>query len=486
MAIPPPRPPSIPREFRGVWVATVNNIDWPSARDLTVGEQKRELLAILDRARELHLNAVILQVRPAADALYPSTHEPWSEYLSGTMGVAPEPFYDPLAFAVEEAHARGLELHAWFNPYRAHHPGATSPISGDHISRRHPELVVPYGDLLWMDPGAASVREHSTNVIVDVVRRYDIDGVHLDDYFYPYPVQAADGTDIEFPDDLTWNQYVADGGTLSRGDWRRASIDGFVENLYGAVKREKPWVRVGISPFGIWRPGNPAGIAGFDAWEKLYADSRKWLIEGWVDYLAPQLYWPIARKELSFTSLLEWWHQQNARGIHIWPGVASSRVASGRPNSVSAGEIIDQIGESRRILSYPGVIHFSMRSLMENRGGLADRLGNGPYSDVALSPRFERLGAAGPPVPEVTISGSMMERARPVTPDERWWVLSSRSGLRWQTAILPATFVAHILPHRTDEVIVYSVSRTGIESSPVRMRLPERRRGNLSKDLGGL
>jgi len=473
---PPPIPPSIPREFRGVWVATVNNIDWPSSRHLSVAEQQRELLAILDRAGDLHFNAVIFQVRPAADAVYPSALEPWSEYLTGTMGLAPEPFYDPLAFAVEAAHARGLELHAWFNPYRARHSSGNSPVSEDHISRLHPEQVVSYGDFLWMDPGSTEVQEHSIRVILDVVHRYDIDGVHLDDYFYPYPIQGEDGTDIEFPDDRTWNQYVASGGALSRGDWRRRSVDAFVETLYGAVKRDKPWVRVGISPFGIWRPHHPPGIVGFDAWDKLYADSRKWLTEGWVDYFAPQLYWPIERKELSFTTLLEWWQQQNVRGVHIWPGVASSRVASGRPNSVPAMEIIDQIAESRRILPFPGTIHFSMRSLMENRGGLADRLKEGPYSNIALAPRFERLGSVGPPVPAIRMSGSILERARPLTPDERWWVISTRSGSRWETVILPATFTTYTLVERADEVMVFAVSRTGIESSPVRLRTAEDRR----------
>ena len=242
--------PKPAREFRAVWVATVNNIDFPTKKGLSIEQQKTELVAILDLAKKLRLNAVIFQVRPMTDAVYRSNLEPWSEFLTGEMG-KPQPF-DPLEFLIAVAHKRGILVHAWFNPYRARHPSATSTVSEDHISRLHPELVVSYGDFLWMDPGSTEVQEHSIKVIVDVVHRYDIDGVHLDDYFYPYPVQGEGGTDIEFPDDRTWNQYLAGGGTLSRGDWRRRSVDAFVETLYAAVKRDKPWVRVGISPFGIW------------------------------------------------------------------------------------------------------------------------------------------------------------------------------------------------------------------------------------------
>jgi uncharacterized lipoprotein YddW (UPF0748 family) len=200
-------PPPPPREFRAAWVAAVGNIDWPSKRDLSTAEQKAELLAILDRAAELKLNVVILQVRPAADALYASAIEPWSEYLTGAMGKPPEPFYDPLAFAVAEAHRRGLELHAWFNPFRARHFSAKSPIAGSHISRRRPQWVRPYGKQLWLDPGEKGVQDYSLSVVMDVVKRYDIDGVHFDDYFYPYKEPDAAGRDLDFPDGLSWRRY---------------------------------------------------------------------------------------------------------------------------------------------------------------------------------------------------------------------------------------------------------------------------------------
>src|SRR6476620_1862612 len=204
--------PPVSREFRAVWVATVANIDWPSKPGLSSWQQQAELIAILDKAVSLNMNAIVLQVRPAADALYPSHLEPWSEYLTGEMGRPPEPYYDPLEFAVTEAHKRGLELHAWFNPYRAHAPSGKSVIATTHVSNEHPDLVRSYGSYLWLDPGDSAVRRVSMNVIIDVVKRYDIDGVHIDDYFYPYKEKDSKGNVIDFPDDQTWNRYVASGG----------------------------------------------------------------------------------------------------------------------------------------------------------------------------------------------------------------------------------------------------------------------------------
>src|SRR5579871_3371768 len=300
-------PPPVPREFRGVWVATVANIDWPSKPGLSTDQQKAEMLAILDKAAQLKLNAIIFQVRPGCDALYDSRLEPWSEYLTGQMGRAPDSYYDPLAFAVEEAHKRGLELHAWFNPYRARHAEAKSSISPDHVSQMHPDLVKQYGRSLWLDPGEKAVQDYSLSVILDVVRRYDIDGVHIDDYFYPYKETDAQNKVLPFPDDASWQKYVQSGGTLSRDDWRRQNVDTFIERLYKGVKEVKPWVKFGISPFGIWRPGYPAQVKGFDAYQELNADSRKWLRNGWLDYWTPQLYWKIDQTGQSYPVLLKWW-----------------------------------------------------------------------------------------------------------------------------------------------------------------------------------
>src|SRR5712671_2622989 len=221
-------PPKPDREFRAAWIATVANIDWPSKQGLSSAEQKTELIAILDRAAQLKLNALIFQVRPACDALYTSQIEPWSEYLTGVMGKAPEPFYDPLAFVIEEAHKRAIELHAWFNPYRAHHNSSKSIVSANHISKTHPQMVRQYGKYLWLDPGEKEVQDYSLSVVMDVVKRYDVDGVHFDDYFYPYKEPDSSGADLDFPDEASWKRFGA-GRRLSREDWRRENVNEFIE-----------------------------------------------------------------------------------------------------------------------------------------------------------------------------------------------------------------------------------------------------------------
>ena len=356
-------PPPTPREFRAVWVATVGNIDWPSKPGLSTWDQQRELLTILDRAEAMRLNAIILQVRPGADAMYASPYEPWSQFLTGRQGRAPEPRWDPLSFAVEQAHKRGLELHAWFNPYRAAYSRDSTPAR-THVSKTNPSLVRQYGTFLWMDPGDPEVRRRSVRAIVDVAKRYDVDGVHIDDYFYPYPVNDASGKKIDFPDAATYARYVKGGGKLARDDWRRDNVNRLVEALYKGVHAAKPWVRVGISPFGIWRPGNPSQIKGLDAYSELYADSRKWLHNGWADYFVPQLYWPIAPKEQSFPLLYDWWRSQNAKHRHVWAGLAAYRLAETSARRMSSQDIIDEIDTTRarggdvgqRVFQH-GVIH---------------------------------------------------------------------------------------------------------------------------------
>ncbi len=315
--------PEVPREFRGAWVATVWNLDWPSKPGLSADRQKAELIRLLDRAQQLKLNALLLQVRPNSDALYASKIEPWSAWLTGTMGQPPAPYYDPLAFAVTEAHRRGIQLHAWFNPFRAI-ASASQPVSRDHVSKQHPDWLIRYDKGVWLDPANPEVRAHVTRVILDVVRRYNIDGVHLDDYFYPYPVKRGGGN-LEFDDAKSFARFGQGG---SRAEWRRQNINTFIENLYAAIKSARREVVFGISPFGIWRPRVPASIeAGVDAFDDLYADSRLWLQKGWLDYLAPQLYWSIRPAAQSFPVLLDWWVAQRRE-----------RVRSGRasPPSVSA------------------------------------------------------------------------------------------------------------------------------------------------------
>jgi uncharacterized lipoprotein YddW (UPF0748 family) len=408
--------PPVPREFRGAWVASVANIDWPSRPGLSIWEQQAELIAILNRCAALNFNAVILQVRPAADALYDSPYEPWSAYLTGVEGRAPEPYYDPLTFAVAEAHKRGLELHAWFNPYRARHPSARGSAALTHIATIHPELVRAYGRYQWMDPGEPAVRAQTLRVMLDVVKRYDVDGIHIDDYFYPYPELGPDSVAIPFPDSASYGRYARGGGTLTVNDWRRENVNMLMRHIYRRTKAIKPWVKVGISPFGIWRPGTPPEIAGFDAYDKLYADSRKWLHEGWMDYFVPQLYWPIAQTAQSYPTLLRWWMNENTMGRHVWPGHNASRAAG---TVWPPDELLEQVRLTRQA-NAGGDIHFSMRALMPANGvrrdsvlvgvatqpptemsaaALADRLHTQLYTSPALvptSPWLSKTRPAGP------------------------------------------------------------------------------------------
>jgi uncharacterized lipoprotein YddW (UPF0748 family) len=459
-------PPSPPREFRGVWVATVANIDWPSKKGLPVKRQQAELRAILDRAVELKLNAVVFQVRPMCDALYASKLEPWSEYLTGTLGKAPEPPYDPLALAVREAHQRGLELHAWFNPYRAHHPSATSAVPDDHLVKKRPDLAKPYGKHHWLNPTHREVQDHSLAVILDVVKHYDIDGVHLDDYFYPYKEKDAAGKLLPFPDDDTWAAYRKSGGKLGRDDWRRDAVNRFVERLYREVKAAKPWVKVGISPFGIWRPGHPRGIEGFDQYEGLYADARLWLNEGWVDYFTPQLYWPIKQEKQSFPRLLEWWAGENTRGRHLWPGMIPSRV-TGMEKGWPAGEIADQVKATRAQKGATGNVHFSMKPLLHNTGGVADAL-KSVYTEPALVPASPWLGKEAPGKPRLDWKDGSL-RVRPAGEGVRLYVVHGRTGDKWSVRIVPAdgdkavSVAFKVIP---EEVRVTAVDRVGVESEP--------------------
>jgi len=457
-------PPKPPREFRGVWVATVANIDWPSKPGLPVADQKSELIGILDRVTQLKLNAVIFQVRPACDAMYASKIEPWSEYITGTMGKAPEPFYDPLAFAVEQAHARGLELHAWFNPYRAHHFQARSPISANHVSRTRPGLVRGYGKYLWLDPGERDVQDYSLSVVMDVVKRYDVDGVHFDDYFYPYEEKGSDGKDVDFPDETSWRKFGVNG-KLARDDWRRENVNQLVERVHRSVKAAKPWVKFGVSPFGIWRPGNPPQVKGYDAYAKLYADSRKWLVNGWLDYFVPQLYWPIEPKEQSFPVLLDWWSKQNPQDRSLWAGLAASSAGKWSPD-----EIPNQIRLARKQQGVDGYVLYSMKSLLNNPP-LFEKLRRDLNAQPAVVPAIAARGPV-PGQPKVRITGATSHRfwlscqstnSGPIT-----WVIQTRTGGEWKTEISRerqiSRTVTGVLP---DAIAVTEVNRYGNASRPV-------------------
>lgn len=472
--------PPVEREFRAAWVATVANIDWPSRPGLSTEKQKEEMIAILDSAVRLKLNAIILQVRPSCDAMYASELEPWSEFLTGTMGNPPEPYYDPLEFAIDEAHRRGIELHGWFNPYRARHSGSKSPVANNHISQTQPELVKKYGGYEWLDPGEQAATEHTLAVIRDVVERYDIDGIHMDDYFYPYPVHGADNKLISFPDEPSWQKAVAAGNTLERDDWRRENVNQLVSQMYRDIKAVKPWVKFGISPFGIGRPGKPAQIKGFDQYESLYADAEKWFTEGWVDYFTPQLYWKIGPPEQSYAALLNWWNSQNKAGRHLWPGNFTSRIGEAGGKGWPATEIIAQVWVTRAQEGASGNVHFSMKALQRNAGGIADALRSDAYQQPALVPASPWLSSpehTPPQEPKFTVKKSGGEWIVSLKTDDSpqpWlWVIRSKYADKWHFDIVPGSETKRSLNHgkqsKTREsspvaVAVSTVNRIGEES----------------------
>jgi uncharacterized lipoprotein YddW (UPF0748 family) len=444
------QPPPIAREFRGVWVSPLDAMtgaDWPSRQGMSPDNQRAELRILLDHAKSIGLNAIVLHVRIAGDALYPSHLVPWSVFLSGKSGVGPKPEYDPLAFAVAEAHARGLQLHAWFNPFRATLPHSKTKMAASHVTRAHKSWVRTYGAQTWIDPGEPAARAAVLAELLDVVDRYDIDGVHLDDYFYPYRerktvTKRVNGRrvhvneDIPFPDATTWKKYGAKN-FRSRDDWRRANIDTFVSQLYAGVKKRKPWVMVGISPFGIWRSGVPTGVTGLDAYAEIFADSRLWLREGWVDYLSPQLYWPLEGAQNRFTELDEWWRSQNVKDRSIWPGLFDAQVAVRNPEW-GGEEIpaqIERLRYSRELRTESnGHVHFRLSALLMNGSSIGERLRSQVYAAPALVPAAPWLGGAAPTVPKLaTINSTLLQ----ITPGDNlplaWWVIQTKmSDGRWR------------------------------------------------------
>ena len=442
----PDAPPPIPREFRAAWVATVANIDWPTKPGLTADAQKKELTGILDRCQTLHLNAVVFQVRPMCDSLYKSGLEPWSVVLTGEPGR--DPGYDPLAFAVDQAHARGLELHAWFNPYRAWAPSAKGKPPATHLAATRPELVKSYGKHLWLNPTHPEVQKHSLAVLRDCVTRYDLDGVHMDDYFYPYPEKDAAGAELPFPDDDTWADYQKAGGKLARDDWRRAAVDGFVKTWAEQTHAAKPWVKVGVSPFGIWRPGHPDGIKGFDQYAKLYADAKKWLNEGWVDYFTPQLYWTIAKPEQSYPKLLAWWAGENPKGRHLWPGNSAGRHPP--------AEIAEQVRLTRQ-QGAGGNVFFSMKALAGDKAAALAEL----YAEPALVPASPWLGGEEPT--GIAIRTEADKTVTITCPTARLAVVQTLTDGRWRTRVLPLGADGVRLPgFAADRTVVSVVSRAGV------------------------
>lgn len=386
--------PSPKRELRGVWLSTIGNIDWPTVMGASKEKQQEELIRILDEHQKTGINALFFQIRPAADAFYKSSKEPWSRYLTGVQGKDPQ--YDPLAFIIEEAHKRGMELHAWINPYRASTTLNAKHFAADHITRTKPEWFFTYGGKKLFNPGIPAVRQHIIDVIVEVVKNYDVDGIHFDDYFYPYP----DAHNTPIPDQQTYRSYGAGFTTIA--DWRRHNVDLLIQGLGQAIKKEKTYVKYGISPFGIWdnKRDNPQGSAtgGLSGYRTLYADAMKWMKEGWIDYIAPQIYFPFQNRAAAYEVLVSWW-QQHTYERHFYIGHGAYRVTENNQGWTERNQIPRQVRHLREEPLVHGSIYFSSKSLSHNLAGLRDSLQYDLYRLPALPPTMPWLDSIAPQAP---------------------------------------------------------------------------------------
>ncbi|GAA4343277.1 glycoside hydrolase family 10 protein [Flaviaesturariibacter amylovorans] len=372
-------------EFRGVWMASVDNIDWPARGQYNPDSQRIDFRRQLDLHKANGMNAVVVQVRPAADAFYPSPYEPWSQWLTGQQGRPPVPFYDPMQFGIEEAHKRGMEYHAWLNPYRAVFSTRSSSIAPAHVTRLHPEWFVTYGSTRYFDPGNPEAQQWVVNVVKDIVERYDVDAIHMDDYFYPYRIAGK-----EFPDSASYRLY---GNGLTKDAWRRSNTDSIITKIGRAIRATKPWVKFGISPFGVWRnkSQDPEGSntqAGVTNYDDLYADILLWLREGWIDYVTPQIYWEIGHPRAEYATLVDWW-AKHAYGRHVYIGHGIYRFYEKAPAWHRKDQIPRQIEILRRYPEIQGSVYFSSKSFERNPNGWNDTLRLNHY----------RLPAEVPPMP---------------------------------------------------------------------------------------
>lgn len=380
-------------EFRAVWVATVANIDWPSKPGLSSKEQQNEITSILNMHQNLGMNTIILQVRPAADAFYRSELEPWSKYLTGNPGEAPDPFYDPLEFWIKECHSRGMELHAWLNPYRVA-LNSSDALAGNHIAFKHPKWILEYGNKLYFDPGIPEARDFVNKVVKDIVVRYDVDAIHFDDYFYPYPLQN------DFPDSTSYNLYNTD--FENKADWRRNNVDTVIKTLNETIKTTKPWVKFGISPFGVWRNSSddPLGSdtkAGTTNYDHLFADVIKWQKEGWIDYLLPQIYWQIGHPAVDFELLSNWWAQHSYdRAMYVGHAVYKSDVKSATKEWTQAEELPKQVNLLRTIPKIQGSAFYSSKHFKRDLMGFQDSLQQTLYKSPAIIPPMNWIDSTPP------------------------------------------------------------------------------------------
>ncbi len=375
------------REFRGAWLNTVGQERYMA---MNQEEMQRYFVETLDNLQRMGINAVIFQVRPCADAFYPSTLEPWSKYLTGKQGVAPSPEWDPLQYLIEQCHQRNMELHAWLNPYRVATQAGDS-LAPSHIYHKHPEWFVQYGRQLYFDPGLPESRQFIGEVVADMVTRYDIDAIHMDDYFYPYPIAGS-----EFPDEASYSRY---NKGLSRDDWRRDNVNRLIEELHHIIKERKPWVRFGISPFGIYRnsKNDPEGSAtnGLQNYDELYADVLLWSRKGWVDYMMPQLYWEIGHKAACVETLAYWWNQ-HGYGRHLYFGQDVERTMNANGLNPRYTQLNHKMQLSRYLDHVGGNCFWPGYSLLNNYKGIADDLESHYHARPALIPAYTFIDNQAP------------------------------------------------------------------------------------------
>ena len=416
-------------------------------------------------AHETGLNTLFFQVRPESDALYMSSLEPWSRALTGTQGN--DPGYDPLAVLLELAHAQNIEVHAWINPYRGS-ASAASATASNHVTRTLAAHAITYNGSIVMDPSSTAVRAHVVSVIEDIVTRYDVDGIHFDDYFYPYPNMAG----TPFPDQASYDAYRMGGGTMTRGDWRRDNVNALVREVHDLLLRTKPNVRFGISPFGIYRPGMPAGIVGLDAYADIYCDAVHWMDEDWVDYVAPQLYWPTTQTPQAFEPLATWWSETAGVQEHVFAGHAAHRL--GTSTAWTLGEMNAQLDIVNRLTSAPdsqmrGSLFFRYGFIEDDTLGIRRAITT-RYAEPAVPPAIPRALSA-PALPLVAARSGMIEITHPSRESVRTFgVYRASGGTFTLDQLAPASTTTLALASGT-----WAVSAIGIgdyESQGVRVTVP--------------
>lgn len=375
---------NIKTEMRAVWVATVDNIDWPDTASVNAQLHKDAFLRLLDTHFCNGINTIIVQIRPSSDAFYPSPYEPWSQWLTGIQGQAPQPFFDPLEFMITETHKRGMEFHAWINPFRAVQNMEKSSIAEQHVTKKQPEWFIQYGNKLFFDPGNKEARKYVVDVVKDIVKRYPVDAIHIDDYFYPYPLPG-----VKFHDEKTYGLY---GSNMKLDDWRRSNVDSVISNLYSEIKKINSTCQFGVSPFGVWRNSDrdPRGSktqAGPTDYDYLYADILLWLKKGWVDYIAPQLYWEMTSKHVPFDIVLDWW-SKNTNGKKCYIGLGVYRAGCNKAWS-DKNLLPKQIEKIRKTPNIQGMMFYSSRSLEKNLNGWSDSLRLNYFKEPAMTPKIK-------------------------------------------------------------------------------------------------